>query len=274
MPLKKYKPVTPGRRQMTGSDFSELTKKEPEKSLLRPKKQKAGRNNQGRITVRHRGGGHKKKYRVIDFRREKDGIPAKVVSIEYDPNRSARIALLSYRDGEKRYIVAPEGLKPGEILLSGADAPLKPGNALPLKSIPEGTFVYNIELEKGRGGKLVRSAGALAQVLSKEEKYAQLKLPSGEIRLIPLECKATIGRVSNVEHENIVIGKAGRARWMGWRPEVRGVAMNPIDHPHGGGEAHKHVGGPPVTPWGRPKKGEKTRKRKKSSDKLIVQRRK
>ncbi|MBC7189396.1 50S ribosomal protein L2 [Candidatus Aerophobetes bacterium] len=274
MPIKIYKPTTPGRRHQTGYTFSEITKKEPEKSLTVDIKKAPGRNNQGRITSRHRGGGVKKKYRIIDFKRDKDGIPAKVMSIEYDPYRSARIALLQYADGEKRYIIAPQGLKVGDEVMSGENAPVKCGNALPLAKIPEGTPIYNIELKKGKGGQLVRSAGTFAELLSKEAGYAQVKLPSGEIRLISLECKATIGQVSNVEHENIQIGKAGRARLMGRRPHVRGSCMNPIDHPHGGGEGRSGPGRHPVTPWGKPTKGKKTRKKNKPSDKFIVQRRK
>ena len=274
MPVKVYKPTSPGRRHQTGSAFSEITRNKPEKSLTVDLKKAPGRNNQGRITSRHRGGGVKKKYRIIDFKRDKDGIPAKVVSIEYDPYRSARIALLQYADGEKRYIIAPLGLKVGDKVISGEDVPLKVGNTLPLSRIPEGTSIYNIELKRGKGGQLVRSAGTSAELLSKEGGYAQVKLPSGEIRLISLDCRATIGQVGNVEHENIQIGKAGRARLMGRRPYVRGSAMNPIDHPHGGGEGRSGPGRHPVTPWGKPTKGKKTRKKGKPSDKLIVQRRK
>ncbi|MBE0478073.1 50S ribosomal protein L2 [Candidatus Aerophobetes bacterium] len=273
MAIKVYKPTSPGRRHQTGASFSEITKQKPEKSLTVDLKKAAGRNNQGKITSRHRGGGVKKKYRIIDFKRDKDGIPAKVLSIEYDPYRSARIALLQYVDGEKRYIVAPVNLKVGDEVISGERAPLKPGNVLPLAKIPEGIFIYNIELKKGKGGQLVRSAGTSAQLLSKEEKYAQVKLPSGEIRLISLDCRATIGGVSNVEHENIRIGKAGRARLMGRRPYVRGSCMNPVDHPHGGGEGRSGPGRHPVTPWGKPTKGKKTRKKGKPSQKFIVQRR-
>jgi len=236
MAIKEYKPVTPSRRHMTGYTFEEITKKEPERSLLEPLKSKAGRDNQGRIAVRHRGGGHKRKYRIIDFKRDKWGIPAVVESIEYDPNRSARIALLKYADGEKRYIIAPLGVSVGDVLMSGPDADIRPGNALPLRNIPVGTLIHNIELRKGKGGQLVRSAGSYAQLLAKEGNYAHVRLPSGEIRLIHLDCMATIGQVGNVDHENITIGKAGRSRWLGIRPTVRGVAMNPIDHPHGGGE--------------------------------------
>ncbi len=273
MPIKSYKPTSPGRRQMTVLTFEELTRDEPERSLLRPLKKKAGRNNQGRLTVRHRGGGHKRHYRVIDFRREKDGIPAKVASIEYDPNRSAFIALLHYADGEKRYILAPLGLKVGDTVVSGAGADIKPGNALPLRNIPVGTLVHNIELKPGRGGQLVRAAGAAAQVMAKEGDYAHIRLPSGEVRLIHLDCKATVGQVGNVDHENITIGKAGRSRWLGIRPTVRGVVMNAADHPHGGGEGKSPIGRHPVTPWGKPALGVKTRKRTKASDKMIIKRR-
>jgi len=272
--IKICKPTSPGRRHQSYSNFTGITKKKPERSLLLSLKKKAGRNNQGRICVRHRGGGSKRKYRVIDFKRDKDNIPARVASIEYDPNRSARIALLHYIDGEKRYIIAPSKLKVGDRVISGENSPLEPGNALPLGKIPEGSFIYNIELRKGKGGQLVRSAGVSAQLLSKEGKYAQIKLPSSEIRLVSLECKATLGQVGNTEHRNIQLGKAGRSRWMRRRPKVRGVAMNPVDHPHGGGEDRGHLGGPPVTPWGRPIKGEKTRKKGKPSDSLIIRRRK
>jgi len=274
MPIKIYKPTSPGRRHQTGSMFSEITRKKPEKSLTIDLKKAPGRNNQGRVTSRHRGGGVKRKYRIIDFKRDKDKIPAKVVSIEYDPYRTARIALLQYMDGEKRYIVAPQGLKVGDEVLSGDDAPIKTGNTLPLSKIPEGTPIYNIELKKGKGGQLVRSAGTSAELLSKEGKYAQIKLPSSEIRLVSLDCRATVGQVGNVEHENIRIGKAGRARLMGRRPYVRGSAMNPIDHPHGGGEGRSGPGRHPVSPWGKPTKGKKTRKKRKPSDRLIIQRRK
>ena len=274
MPVKIYKPTSPGKRHQTGSTFSEITKSKPEKSLTVDLKKTAGRNNQGRITSRHRGGGAKKKYRIIDFKRNKDGVPAKVVAIEYDPYRSARIALLHYVDGEKRYIIAPLNLKIGEEVISGNNAPVKIGNVLPLSEIPEGTPVYNIELKKGKGGQLVRSAGTSAELLSKEGKYAQVRLPSREIRLINLDCRATIGQVGNGDHENIQVGKAGRSRLMGRRPHVRGSAMNPVDHPHGGGEGRSGPGRHPVSPWGQPAKGKKTRKKRKSSDKLIIQRRK
>ncbi|KYO63928.1 MULTISPECIES: 50S ribosomal protein L2 [Thermovenabulum] len=275
MGIKKFKPTSPGVRFMTVSTFEEITKKEPEKSLVEILRSKAGRNMQGRITARHRGGGHKRKYRIIDFKRDKDGVPAKVVAIEYDPNRSARIALLNYRDGEKRYILAPVGLKVGDIVESGPNADIKPGNALPLANIPVGTMVHNIELYPGRGGQLVRAAGAAAQIMAKENGYATLRLPSGEMRLIPEECRATVGQVGNLEHENISIGKAGRSRWLGRRPHVRGSAMNPVDHPHGGGEGKAPIGREhPVTPWGKPTLGYKTRKKHKASDKFIVKRRK
>lgn len=272
MPVKKYKPTSPGRRFVTVSTFEEVTKTEPERSLLKPLKRKGGRNNQGRITVRHQGGGHKRAYRVIDFKRDKDGIPAKVVAIEYDPNRSARIALLHYRDGEKRYIIAPAGLEVGQTVVSGPDADIKVGNALPLRNIPVGTVIHNIELNPGEGAKLVRSAGASAQLMAKEGDYATIRMPSGEMRLIQLDCRATIGQVGNEEHENISIGKAGRARWMGIRPTVRGVVMNPVDHPHGGGEGKSPIGRNPVTPWGKPALGVRTRKPK-PSDRLILKRR-
>lgn len=272
MPIKKYKPTSPGRRFVTGSDFAEITKTEPEKSLLAPLRKTGGRNVQGRITVRHRGGGHKRMYRIIDFMRDKTGIPAKVAAIEYDPNRSARIALLNYVDGEKRYIIAPEGLAVGDTVESGPEADIKPGNALPLANIPVGTVIHNIELRKNGGAQLVRSAGAGAQLMAKEGEYAHVRLPSGEVRLIRQDCMATVGQVGNLEHENITIGKAGRSRWLGRRPAVRGVAMNPIDHPHGGGEGRSPIGRAPVTPWGKSALGRRTRK-KKPSDRLIVKRR-
>ncbi len=273
MGIKVYKPTTPGRRGMTGYDFSEITKTEPERSLVEPLKKHAGRNNQGRITVRHRGGGNKRKYRIIDWKRDKDGIPARVVSIEYDPNRTARIALLVYADGEKRYIIAPLGLKVGDILMSGPEADIRVGNALPLADIPVGTVVHNVELEPGKGAQLVRAAGTSAQLMAKEGDYATLRLPSGEMRMVHIRCRATIGQVGNVEHGNIKLGKAGRKRHMGWRPEVRGSAMNPVDHPHGGGEGKAPIGLPgPKTPWGKPALGKKTRRRK-TTDKFIVRRR-
>lgn len=272
MATKKFKPTSPGRRFVTVSTFEEITKTKPEKSLVAPLKKSGGRNAQGRLTVRHRGGGHKRAYRIIDFKRDKDGIPAKVASIEYDPNRSARIALLHYADGEKRYIIAPVGLTVGQTVVSGPDADIKPGNCLALKDIPLGTTIHNIELYPKGGGKLVRSAGNTAQLMAKEGKYANIRMPSGEIRLLLLECKATIGQVGNVDHENITIGTAGRKRHLGIRPTVRGVVMNPVDHPHGGGEGRSPVGRNPVTPWGKPALGARTRK-KKPSDRLIVKRR-
>ncbi len=274
MAVKKYKPTSAGRRFGTVSDFSTLTKKRPEKSLTGPLKKDAGRNNNGRITRRHSGGGHKKLYRIIDFKRLRDGIPARVEAIEYDPNRSARIALLSYKDGKKSYVIAPLKLKVGDILMSGEKVDIKPGNALPLKSIPVGMIIHNIELKKGKGAELVRSAGASAQLLAKEGEYASIKLPSGEVRLVSVECKACIGQVGNTTHEIIQLGKAGRKRWLGVRPSVRGTAMNPIDHPHGGGEGkNKSAGRNPVTPWGKPTLGYRTRKKNNQSDKYIVRRR-
>lgn len=259
---------------MTVSAFEEVTKTEPERSLLAPLKRKGGRNSFGRITVRHRGGGHKRHYRIIDFKRNKDGIPAKVVGIEYDPNRSANIALLNYADGEKRYILAPVGLKPGDTVLSGAGADIFPGNAMPISAIPVGTLIHNIELKPGKGGQLVRSAGTAAQLMAKEGAYAHIRMPSNEVRLIHVDCRATIGQVGNIDHENISIGKAGRSRWMGKRPSVRGSVMNPVDHPHGGGEGRAPIGRKtPLTPWGKPTLGARTR-RKKQSDKYIVRRRK
>ncbi|HAG08791.1 MAG TPA: 50S ribosomal protein L2 [Desulfotomaculum sp.] len=273
MAVKKFKPTSPGRRFVTVSTFEEVTTTKPEKSLLRPLKKTGGRNVRGKITVRHRGGGHKRLYRIIDFKREKDGMPAKVASIEYDPNRSARIALLSYPDGEKRYILAPDGLKVGMKISSGPEADITIGNTLPLRHIPLGTMIHNIELYPGAGGQVVRSAGAAAQLMAKEGKYAHIRLPSGEIRLILQECRATIGQVSNPEHENITVGKAGRTRWLGRRPTVRGVTMNPVDHPHGGGEGRSPIGRNPVTPWGKPALGARTRK-KKPSARLIIKRRK
>ncbi|GAB6075642.1 50S ribosomal protein L2 [Desulfurobacterium crinifex] len=272
MGIKKFKPYTPSRRFMTVSDFSEITKTEPEKSLTVGFVRGTGRNNQGRITCRHKGGGHKRRYRIIDFRRNKIGIPAKVAAIEYDPNRSARIALLVYADGEKRYILWPDGLKVGDTVVAGPDAEIKVGNALPLRNIPVGTIVHNVELKPGKGGQLARSAGSFAQLMGKVGDYAQLRLPSGELRLVHLDCMATIGQVGNLDHENIVIGKAGRSRWLGIRPTVRGTAMNPVDHPHGGGEG-RTFGKHPVTPWGQPTKGYKTRRAKKYSDKFIIKRR-
>lgn len=273
MPLKQYRPTSPGRRGMSGSTFEEITKTKPEKSLLSPRKGKAGRSNQGKITVRHRGGGAKRRLRLLDFKRDKLGVPGKVAAIEYDPNRSARIALIYYADGEKRYILAPSGLNVGDGIKSGGDAEVKPGNALPLKLIPTGTMIHNIEMEVGRGGQLVRSAGASAQLMAKEGEYALVRLPSGEVRRISRDCLATIGQVGNVDHRSINLGKAGRKRWLGWRPTVRGSAMNPRDHPHGGGEGRSPIGLPgPKTPWGKPAMGYRTRKSK-ASDKMIVKRR-
>ena len=274
MPLKGHKPYTPSRRHMVLSDFAEITKSTPERSLTKAKKQKAGRNSAGRISVRHRGGGHKRRYRVIDFKRDKFGIPATVAAIEYDPNRSARIALLHYADGEKRYIIAPAGLEVGATLSSGPDAEPSVGNALPLGKIPVGMAVHNIELVTGKGGQLVRSAGTSAQLMSREEDWANVKMPSGEIRMIRTNCLATIGRVGNVEHNNIVMGKAGRKRWLGIRPTVRGVAMNPVDHPMGGGEGRTSGGGHPKSPWGLLSKGKRTRNKHKQTNKYIVERRK
>ena len=274
MPLKTHKPTTPSRRHMVLSDFSEITKSNPERSLLRTKKRKAGRNSAGRISVRHRGGGHKRRYRVIDFKRDKFGIPAKVAAIEYDPNRSARLALLHYADGEKRYIVAPAELEIGSILMSGPDAEPSLGNALPLSKIPVGMAIHNIEIIFGRGGQLVRSAGASAVLMSKTDEFANVKMPSSEIRLIRVNCMATIGRVGNVEHSSIVMGKAGRKRWLGIRPTVRGVAMNPVDHPMGGGEGRTSGGGHPKSPWGLLSKGKRTRNKHKQSNEYIVERRK
>ena len=274
MAIKKYKPTSPARRQMTVSTFEEITKKTPERSLLEPLKSNAGRNSYGRITVRHRGGGTKRKYRVIDFKRDKRDIKATVLAIEYDPNRSANIALVQYEDGEKRYIIAPVGLYVDDVIECGENADIRPGNALPIANIPVGTIIHNIELMPGKGAQLVRAAGNSAQLMAKEGKYAQVRLPSGEVRMIRMDCIATIGQVGNLDHENISIGKAGRKRHMGWRPTVRGVVMNPNDHPHGGGEGKSPIGMPsPVTPWGKPALGYKTRKHKKASDKFIVKRR-
>ncbi|MBW2310114.1 MAG: 50S ribosomal protein L2 [Deltaproteobacteria bacterium] len=273
MALKKYNPTSPGRRFQTVSTFEEITRGKPEKGLLRPTKRSGGRNARGRITVRHRGGGHKRRYRVIDFKRTRDSIPATVSSIEYDPNRSARIALLNYRDGLKSYILAPDHMGVGDRVESGADAEIRVGNTLPLKNIPTGMHIHNIELYAGHGGQLARSAGAYAQLVAKEGKYAQVKLPSGEVRMILLDCRATIGEVGNLDHENISLGKAGRSSWLRRRPHVRGVAMNPVDHPLGGGEGKASGGRHPVTPWGVPTKGFRTRGRK-TSDRLIIRRRK
>lgn len=275
MAIKKYKPTSPGRRFMSVAAFDEITTDTPERSLLEPLAKRAGRNRQGKITVRHRGGGHKRMYRVIDFKRDKDGIPGRVATIEYDPNRSARIALIVYADGEKRYILAPLGIKVNDVIVSGPDSDIKVGNALPLINIPVGTVVHNIELKAGKGGQLARAAGAEAQLLAKENNYAQLRMSSGEVRMVRLECRATIGQVGNLDHENINIGKAGRKRWMGIRPTVRGVVMNPNDHPHGGGEGRAPIGRKsPMSPWGKPTLGKKTRKKNHPTDKYIVRRRK
>ena len=275
MALKKYKPITNGRRNMTSSDFAEITSTTPEKSLLQPLPRKAGRNNQGKLTVRHRGGGHKRQYRVIDFKRNKDGIPAKVTTVEYDPNRSANIALVVYADGEKRYILATKGLKVGQEIFNGPEADIKLGNALALQDIPVGTTIHNIELKPGKGGQLVRSAGTSAQVLGKEGKYVLVRLKSGEVRMILSTCRATIGQVGNIAHELITVGKAGRTRWMGKRPTVRGSVMNPNDHPHGGGEGRTPIGlDSPMSPWGKPTLGKKTRKKSQRSSKFIVRGRK
>jgi large subunit ribosomal protein L2 len=273
MPIRHYKPTSPGRRFQTVSTFEEITVAKPERSLLRPMKKTGGRNSYGRITSRHRGGGHKRRYRLIDFKRNKDGVPAKVASIEYDPNRSARAALLHYADGEKRYILAPVGLRVGDTVTSGPQAEIRPGNALALQDIPLGMTVHNVELLPGKGGQIARSAGTSAQLMAREGKYAQLRLTSGEMRLVLAACRATIGQVGNVERESISIGKAGRSRWLGKRPRVRGVAMNPVDHPHGGGEGKTSGGRHPVTPWGVPTKGYKTRRNKRTS-RFIVRRRK
>ena len=275
MAIKKYKPTSNGRRNMTSLDFAEITTNKPEKSLLDSKKRKAGRNNQGKITVRHHGGGHKKQYRIIDFKRLKDGIPGKVATIEYDPNRSANIALINYADGEKRYILAPKGLEVGTTIVSGPDADIKVGNALPLANIPMGTTIHNIEMKPGKGGQLVRSAGTSAQVLGREGKYVIVRLQSGEVRLILATCRATIGQVGNEQHELVNIGKAGRSRWLGKRPTVRGSVMNPNDHPHGGGEGRSPIGRKsPMTPWGKPALGYKTRKKKNKTSKFIIRSRK
>ncbi len=274
MAIKSYKPTTASRRNMSVIDYSELSKVAPEKSLLVPMNKHAGRNNYGRITVRHRGGGNRRKYRIIDFKRQKFDVPGKVLTLEYDPNRSSHIALVKYADGEKRYIIAPQGLTVGQEIIAGAGVDIKIGNALPLVSIPVGTFVHNIELYPGKGAQLARSAGIMAQLMAKEGKFALLRLPSGELRNVPVECMATIGQVGNIDHENVKIGKAGRKRNMGWRPQVRGSVMNPCDHPHGGGEGKSPVGRPgPTTPWGKPALGYKTRAKKKASNKYIVKRR-
>jgi large subunit ribosomal protein L2 len=273
MPTRKFKPTSPGRRFMTVSDFAEVTKSEPEKSLLEPVKKKGGRNNDGRITTRHKGGGHKRRYRVVDFKRTKDEVPAKVAAIEYDPNRSANIALLHYADGAKSYILAPARLRVGTTVESGPRADIRPGNALALQNIPTGTLVHNVELKPGQGGKLARSAGSGIQLVGKDAGYAVLRLPSGELRRVSLACRATVGQVGNVDHENITGGKAGRSRWRGKRPTVRGSAMNPVDHPHGGGEGKSKGGRHPVTPWGVPTLGKRTRRKHKDSDRLIIRQR-
>ena len=274
MAIKSYSPTTPARRQMTVTDYSGLSKCAPERSLLEPMKEKSGRNSYGRITVRHRGGGNRTKYRVIDFKRDKTGMNATVQTIEYDPNRSAHIALLQYEDGEKRYILAPNGLNVGDTVRSGADADIKPGNALPMANIPVGTFIHNVEMYPNKGAQLVRAAGNMAQLMAKEGEYALVRLPSGELRNFSANCMATIGQVGNIDHENVSLGKAGRKRHMGWRPTVRGSVMNPCDHPHGGGEGKSPIGRPgPVTPWGKPTLGYKTRKKHQRSDKFIVKRR-
>ncbi|MEJ2149536.1 MAG: 50S ribosomal protein L2 [Chloroflexota bacterium] len=273
MAVKTYKPTSPGRRDMTGHTFEEVTRNTPEKSLTEALHRRAGRNNQGRISIRHRGGGHRRRYRNIDFKRSKHDIPGRVASIEYDPNRSARIALISYVDGEKRYIIAPLGLQVGDTVMSGPKAEVRPGNALPIRNIPVGTTIHNIELYEGRGGQLVRAAGTSAQLLAKEGSYAQVRMPSGEVRMVRQACMATIGQVGNTDHGNIKLGKAGRKRWMGWRPSVRGSAMDPASHPHGGGEGRSPIGMPsPKTPWGKPTLGKKTRHNKRT-DKYIVRRR-
>ncbi len=275
MATKSYKAYTPSRRNMTTLDYNEITKKTPEKSLLTVKKEKAGRNSYGRITVRHQGGGNRQKYRIMDFKRKKDGIEATVLGIEYDPNRSANIALIEYKDGEKAYILAPQDLKDGDKVISGKAVDIKPGNCMEINSIPVGTLIHNIELNPGQGGKLVKAAGQSAQLMAKEGKYAHVRLPSGEMRLVLANCRATIGVIGNSEHANVKLGKAGRKRHMGWRPEVRGSAMNPVDHPHGGGEGRAPIGHPgPLTPWGKPALGYKTRNKKKQSNKFIVKRRK
>jgi len=273
MPIRKRKPTSPGRRFQSSSDFAEVTKTKPEKALTKPKPKTGGRNSYGRMTARHRGGGHKQRYRIVDFRRNKDGVPAKVAGIEYDPNRNARLALLHYLDGEKRYIIAPSGIEVGKTIMSGAEADILPGNTLPLINIPLGTQIHNIELRPGKGGQMARSAGAFAQLVAKEGDYAQLRMPSGEVRRVPLVCRATIGQVGNIEHENVSFGKAGRSRWKGIRPHVRGVAMNPVDHPHGGGEGKTSGGRNPVTPWGIPTRGYKTRSNKRTQRMILKDRR-
>ncbi|HET7815057.1 MAG TPA: 50S ribosomal protein L2 [Candidatus Baltobacteraceae bacterium] len=272
MPVKKYKPTSAGKRFMTTHDFSELSKAGPEKSLVEVRKKHSGRNNNGHITVRHKGGGTRRQYRLIDFKRTKDAIPAKIATLEYDPNRSARIALVNYKDGEKRYILAPLGLKVGDVIESGPSADIKTGNCLPIKNIPVGTVIHNIELRPGQGGKLVRSAGGSAQLMAKEGEYAQVRMPSGEVRRILVVCRATIGQLGNIEHENEIVGKAGRQRHRGKRPSVRGIAMNPVDHPHGGGEARSTSGRPPTTPWGQMTMGKKTRRNKRTQNMIVRKR--
>ena len=275
MGIKKYKPTSPGRRNMRVSTFEEITKNEPEKSLVEPLNRTGGRNNNGKITVRHRGGGEKRQYRIIDFKRNKDDIPAKVASIEYDPNRTANIALLHYVDGEKRYIICPKGLKVGDTIISGVNADITVGNTLALENIPVGTIIHNIELKVGKGAQMVRSAGNSAQLMAKEGGYAQVRLPSGEVRMVRIECRATIGQVGNIDHENVRVGKAGKTRYKGFRPTVRGSVMNPVDHPHGGGEGKTGIGMPsPLSPWGKPTLGYKTRKKSKKSDQYIIKKRK
>jgi large subunit ribosomal protein L2 len=269
----QYKPTSPGRRFRSGFDFAEITRDRPEAALMAPLRKSGGRNNAGRITIRHRGGGHKRRYRVIDFRRDKENVPARVATVEYDPNRSARLALLHYRDGEKRYILAPVGLQVGDQVIAGAEADIRPGNCLPLRAIPLGTMIHNIELRRGKGGQMVRSAGAAAQLMAKEGEHALIKLPSGEQRLVRIECRATVGQVGNLEHENISVGKAGRTRWLGRRSRVRGIAMNPVDHPHGGGEG-RSKGNHPQTPWGMPTKGYKTRHNKRTNRFIVMRRKK
>ena len=273
MAVRGFKPTSPGRRTMTVDDFSDITKTEPEKSLTKPLRRTGGRNAQGRMTVRHRGGGHRRRYRVIDFRRDKDGVPARVAAVEYDPNRSARLALLYYADGDKRYILAPVGLKVGAKVMSGPDADIRPGNCLALVDIPDGTTLHNIEIKPGKGGQMVRSAGAAAQLMAKEGERALLRMPSGEMRYISKHCRATVGQVGNVEHENITVGKAGRMRWMGFRSSVRGVVQNAVDHPHGGGEGRSPIGRQPSTPWGKPAMGKRTRRKNRYSDQYIQRRR-
>jgi large subunit ribosomal protein L2 len=273
MPIKRYKPTSPGRRFMSVSSFEEITKKQPEKSLTEHLKTHSGRNNTGSITVRHRGGGHKKLYRIIDFKRNKLDVPGRVAAIEYDPNRSARIALVNYADGEKRYILAPLGLAVGDSVMAGTKAEVKPGHSMPLANLPLGTTIHNIELKLGRGGQMVRSAGGAAQLLAKDGGFATLRMPSGEVRRVDIRCSATVGQVGNVDHENETVGKAGKSRWRGWRPSVRGMTMNPFDHPHGGGEGRSGAGGHPQTPWGKPALGYRTRHNK-STDRMIVRRRK